>query len=652
MALQQAAGGVNSWSLVRTASLPAFTNAADFTISGWFYVGSGVFIKDFFLIQVSLGDAFGTGQYVWLGTKADGATLELEIYNGVTFADTFGTVLTIPGWWHLALVKFGTTYTVYVSSENNATDAAVALTTTSTATFTIGQFGPVITSQNGLVNVKVWTAALTPAEIRADRDSLNLAKTASVHLQSNLDVAGDYSDSSGNGRTWTAQATIAALVPSALTTVADPTPLVPANTTSAAAVELGPLSNTITKRIDAAGTTATVWYKYTALAGDDVVGIFAFGDLVTYTPTLAIFSPDDATAYLSIAALNKPVQFPVTVGQVYYLRVTSNAGNPRPATLAISGLKAPVLTVVRGAFLINDDTSSFPAALLSATDGSVRRFVLNFPVGEAGIGLLTTTTAGRFLFHDNVNARLVLADKALTVLATITITQSGTPLQISRNQTTTFYVGAPGAGGNAASIRTLSAAGVYGPTTWTLPQAGLTALAPNGAETILYNAGQGGSVGAAVKRWDLVNSVMLSDLVAGVASHTIPDLLVLGDDSIVALYDQGSTDTFVRRYDAAGATLNTYSFGVANGATVPRLCHALDDPTSIWLWIHQTSGNSRFVNIRISDGVLLSDFTSAEYEGGAFQPAATATPTRFGHSQSCPIVMAAEIALSPCPAGA
>jgi hypothetical protein len=55
---------------------------------------------------------------------------------------------------------------------------------------------------------------------------------------------------------------------------------VPGNIDPAHAIELGPLPHTLTQDVNDDGTTYTVWYKYTAVAGDNVIGIFAFGDLV------------------------------------------------------------------------------------------------------------------------------------------------------------------------------------------------------------------------------------------------------------------------------------------------------------------------------------------------------------------------------------
>lgn len=55
--------------------------------------------------------------------------------------------------------------------------------------------------------VKVWEAALTPAEIRAERDAGYAAvRTANIYLNTPLSIASDLSDSSGNGHGWAVDA--------------------------------------------------------------------------------------------------------------------------------------------------------------------------------------------------------------------------------------------------------------------------------------------------------------------------------------------------------------------------------------------------------------------------------------------------------------
>jgi hypothetical protein len=144
-----------------------------------------------------------------------------------------------------------------------------------------------------------------------------------------------------------------------------------------------------------------------------------------------------------------------------------------------------------------------------------------------------------------------------------------------------------------------------------------------------------------VQRWDLINNVALSDLAAGVAGATgFNDVLVLNDGTILTGYAKPG-DAFVRRYSTAGAVLNTYDFGNSVGDSPNRLAYALDDPASFWVWLHLPSGGgtSRFQNVRVSDGAILTTFDVVPFELGVYVGAPTATPTRFGSSQSCPFLV-------------
>jgi hypothetical protein len=70
------------------------------------------------------------------------------------------------------------------------------------------------------------------------------------------------------------------------------------------------------------------------------------------------------------------------------------------------------------------------------------------------------------------------------------------------------------------------------------------------------------------------------------------------------------------------------------------MAYALDNPNSFWIWEHLTGaddGLSKFSNIKCSDGSTITTFTIREFEDGAYNGIATATPdASFGPSFSCP----------------
>jgi hypothetical protein len=426
---------------------------------------------------------------------------------------------------------------------------------------------------------------------------------------------------------------------------------VPSNRFVDTAIAITTLPYSNTQQVDDSGTTYSVWYAYTPPEGVEEIGVFGFGDLVTYRPVLWVYDGDvlDPSFYFS-SSNNKPAQIPVTPGVTYYLRFLPNGGNPTPANLSVSVVAAPTDPAPVGSILINDDSGPvdwsdwptgtvFPGVVLGS-DGAVLRFVHGMPSGEAGDAL----EDGTILLSDEfIDLDLKRYSAQLELLGSVAYAWVGVSPVINAHHTgNKWYVGSKGSGLTPASATTVLANGTLGPTTWTFPDAGLQAIAASPDETVLYLTGQATGAGA-VQRWDLVNNLPLSDL-GSIASYGAHDVLVLKDGSIVAHFtNAGTGDVKVRRYSAAGAVLNTYDLGAGGLTTAGRLAYAIDNPTSFWAWGHPTgasSGLSVFTNIRASDGTVLATVTSVEFEGGVYQPTATATPTaRFGNSFSCPFIV-------------
>ncbi len=424
----------------------------------------------------------------------------------------------------------------------------------------------------------------------------------------------------------------------------------PTNTSAATATDLGTLPASTSQNVHDAGTTYTVWYKYTAQAGENEISVFGFGDLVTYKPTNTCWTgPAGApTAWVpsfNTTGQNKPIQIPVVPGQTYFFEFVRNSPTASPAVLLIEAYSGPTEAAEPGDLLVNDDTGDYPAALVDGTTGEVKRFYYPFPAGEAGDILPT----GEILVSDEfTDFDLKLYDRDFVLIQDgFMPSPVGSPQISAQRSVGVFYAGDAGSGGTDASIITVTPEGTQGGTTWTLPQAGLTALAANNDESILYVAGQGGSSGSPVKRWDLNSSTMLSDLVAGETSHVISDIIVLADGTLLVSYFKSSVTRafFVRHYDTSGATLNTYTIGGSNlESTKPRINVPSDDST-FWAFYHPTSplGFAKFERIRVSDGSSLTTLTVTEYEGGRYSPATTATPaTFFGISASCPFFVMQE----------
>jgi len=311
----------------------------------------------------------------------------------------------------------------------------------------------------------------------------------------------------------------------------------PTNTSALTAIDLGTLPASVSQDVHDAGTTYTVWYKFTASA-DGVVGVFGFGSLGGYAPDTAVFVGPAASpvTHLNVGAGdNQPVQFPVASGVIYYLRFRTNAGNPTPAMLLVEAELFTEQAVSVGAILDPDDTDGFPAAILDPLTGEVQRFVLGFPAGESAFAL----DNGYLLTDDRGAGQLQLFGPDLTVVTAIDASIPPEGGAISGNKVDTFYVSNPtGVAGThipAFSVGTFGITGAPGPQTWMIG-AGGSAIAVSPDETILYYTDAG--LGKPIKRWDLVNDVALSDLTAAPdGSHAhLRQILCLRDGTVLVFW--------------------------------------------------------------------------------------------------------------------
>ena len=245
----------------------------------------------------------------------------------------------------------------------------------------------------------------------------------------------------------------------------------PTNISFLTATDLGTLPATVTQQVDDAGTTYTVYYKFTAPAESVVIGAFAFGDLAVYRPTISPWNGPAAspTQILSIAGQNVPIQFPVTPGTEYFLKILTNGGNPTPANLSLNVQVAPNSTVPIGTIAVNDDTTGFPLALIDATTNeTIRRFVQPFPNGEQGDVLAD----GTICIDDRGTSKVQVYTNQLNAVSTLTPTAAPTIIRTCLGLNV-FYVGQPT---NPITVRTVTSSGAFGATTYSL-----TAVARDGA---------------------------------------------------------------------------------------------------------------------------------------------------------------------------
>jgi hypothetical protein len=449
----------------------------------------------------------------------------------------------------------------------------------------------------------------------------------------------------------------------------------PANTTPATAIDIGTLTGatpySTTQNIYEAPTAYTVWYKYTAVAGDQSLGAFAVGDLDSpingrYRPLLTVFDSlahaNAGTPAYQPSTVDKCCQFQIDAPTTYYFRIAPFlffALNPAYGTvLTFSVYRHLEEAIPTGALIINDDgfgADGLPASILDPIDGHVVRFQRGCPQSER---LDICHQGRRILVHDVSDDVTKLYDLDFTLLATLPYNINTGAL--ASNRSNRLYIGMLGSPYTGpitpATVYVTDLAGTLVGTI-SLPGAGYGlyfTIGVNNAGTILYYAGTtdastgtGPSYRSTIRRWDIVNAVNLSDLASGPTVDAVIDytLMVLTDDTIVAIWSDsidGSVVTHLIQYNPDGTVVHNHDLSaVILDDPGPRVCPCEDDLTAVWIWQRGSdeeipNATSGFKKIQISDGAVLVAFDQVQFNNGVYSAAITETPVDFwGHSESC-----------------
>lgn len=406
------------------------------------------------------------------------------------------------------------------------------------------------------------------------------------------------------------------------------------------------------------GLVYDLWYTYTP-SDSYVYGMFAYGNFSDYFVECEVYTlvAGVPTSYLGLGSNNRddrPVYFPVTSGETYYIKLVDDSDPGIPAAICnISFKRSPEEEIQVGDIFVPDERDGFPAAIIDPATGDIRAMATEFndTPSVAGDVLLN----GTFLLDDRTNQNFELYDADFNLLTVVAFPWTGSyPIVRTCRPGNCFYVAnrvseTPGPT-DFPIVKRIDANGVIG-LSWTLPQTGLVSLAVNNAETIMYNAGQGlnsAALNAPIKRWDLVNSVMVSDFAAAVAGYSVRSLMVLADDTILALYGEsvGTPDAFIRHYDTSGTILHTYTLGetVVTGYASNYLFQALDDPASFWVRHHPRVGGefniTEHTHIEVSSGTELAAVLTTEFTAGvATRFTEEAALPQFGNAPSCPVFL-------------
>jgi hypothetical protein len=421
----------------------------------------------------------------------------------------------------------------------------------------------------------------------------------------------------------------------------------PANASFATAVTIGVFPFIFTQSdINDAGTNFTVYYRFIAPAGSKTIGAWGFSGNIGagYRPRIRPYDgPAGAPVQvLGIDGQNIPVVFPVVAGNEYFLEFLKNVNTAGPEHIDINVQVGPTESVITGDIAVNDDGPGFPAIIQSpSVNFHTRRYFNDVAASDEGnilypskeILIVDSTSINPYHLYDYnfnlLNSYASIGDG------------SGTPRLSADHGANKWYVGDSGTGGGTkARFATITNQVMSAPVSLSA-NSGMTCLAGNNDNTILYWSGLNTSENTPVRRWDIVGGVALTDLAAALVNYANEDIIVLADDTILISYFKSTVarDLFVRRYNAAGTILNTYSFGGTASSLSPKIARALDNPNSFWVWTQDITGGARistFRNIKVSDGTTLATVTHGMYSVGIYSGNETATPSaRFGNSDSC-----------------
>lgn len=407
----------------------------------------------------------------------------------------------------------------------------------------------------------------------------------------------------------------------------------PTNISFATATDVGTLSRdtvtTITQQVDDAGTTYTVWYKYTAVTGDTEISVFPFGDLAVYLPDVT-FWLDASTQYLFNDAQNRPSQIPVTPGVTYGIKISPNGGNPSPANLTLKLQLGPDDQLSAGQLAINDSTDGYPAVVMNPSTGEPMSFH-PFSAGE-GVCVLRS---GIICALDIGISGTKIYDQHLDVTIVPTMPATGYTTALGTNQIDTFIASKGGGGATHGFVVLITHEGTVG-TPVDTGAAGCATVTLNAAADVCYFARTMSVANTAVLQMTLPAGVVTT-FKAGVAGKFIgANVMTMTDDTVLIPYEEASVDTIIRRYDAAGVEQSGSPYtltGVQNA--LERMFADPADPTYFWVW-WQTSTDNRFQKIKVSDGSISTDLTWPKFVEGDYQGAASATPdAMFGADFSC-----------------
>lgn len=577
-----------------------------------------------FATRVNVFRYFDAGFTAWAGVVSDTVPNEYNVgvNNGVTNNSTANRALTAGTWYPVVYKRNGTLHTFTIGNTNigSVVNDISAVTFTSLILGYDGSSDP----SGDFAYFREWNDLLTNEQIQNEFSSPTVIRTA--NLITDTPLISDGLDLSGNGNNWT--------VPAFPTYVSGPAFFPNSIASGATVISSLPHVASYQAKIPGQEFIFNLWFKYTNAVANSTIGIFGFGDAVAfpngYSPDLSMFSPDALTEVSGVFGYNVPAQVVLANVADYWIKFLPDTTFPA-ATLSLTIQNAPNSAIPVEALIINDDNNNYPMVIASSSvDYEILRIISPFVSGEQGDALNTSPPV--YLFSaEGSGGGLRLYDENFAEITSVA-GLTGFPSVRTCLGANKFYVGYATSQsfftvdelGNASSPVNVGS--------------GLRNLAANNDETILYHAL--GTANQPIKRWDIVNGVPLSDFLPGVVGEAALDILILDDDTIIIGYPNS-----IKRYNAAGTLLNTYSVLPTRQA---RLAYSRDNSASFWAWFrNDTTEIGTFQKIRVSDGVVLQDVDHDHFEFGNYQGNAAADNNPFGISFSCPFVVVAGASAPP-----
>lgn len=413
----------------------------------------------------------------------------------------------------------------------------------------------------------------------------------------------------------------------------------PTNISAATAIELIPLPYTNEQEVTDAGVCYTVWYKWTGTIGSLALSIEvenATGS-GSYVPDITIYESDGIT---EIGPPNSPIAMQVgsLAATTYYAKISPLVQDLVSARLRINAQSNPSAPIIASYILINDDGQSgwntqgkLPGVIIDPSTGQVVNIV--FPLAQGDYGDVFLNGVIALEDFDNDDIKFYTFD--FNLITTVDLSPSTDFLKMRINHTANLLWVSHRQSG-VTKFKSYDSAGVLQTNDDTTLSQNPQAICANNNSTIMYYGLQ--LSGAPLKQWDLIANVALADLVAGVGSTRISDILVMNNGDILCLHVL-SGPVFVRRYNSAGVLQATYNIGTSiyPAGAVPRMGYdALAGQNAFWIWWFPATGKAQADKIQISDGTVLQTFQIDTYEEGA---AEVSNPDTFGPSNSCPIII-------------